>query len=109
MNNKINDKEIKEVLKTAEDYMKAKDYMGAIIYYDKIFDFHDENYYHKAYFGLYLAWWNSCRINNKWEEDINAHFKNAILFAPDDKKQEYDKIYNENNKIFHKEDLKDEQ
>ena len=108
MNNKINDKEIKEVLKIADNYMKENDYMGALIQYEKIFNFHQPKYYHKAYFGLYLAWWNLCRIESKWEEDINAHLKNAISTAPDDKKQEYYKIYNENNKIFHKEDLEDE-
>ena len=109
MNNKINDKEIKEVLKIADNYMKENDYMGAVIQYEKIFNFHQPKYYHKAYFGLYLAWWNLCRIESKWEEDINAHFKNAISTAPDDTKQEYYKIYNENNEIFHKEDLEDEQ
>lgn len=105
MNNKIDDKKIKEILKVAEDCMKQENYMGAIIHYDKIFDLHAENDYHKAYFGLYLAWWNLCRIDNKWEEDINAHFKNAIVTAPLDIQEEYYKIYNENNKIFHKEDL----
>ena len=109
MNNKINDKEIKEVLKIADNYMKENDYMGALIQYEKIFNFHQPKYYHKAYFGLYLAWWNLCRIESEWEEDINAHFKNAISTAPDDTKQEYYKIYNENNEIFHKEDLEDEQ
>lgn len=109
MNNKINDKEIEKVLKIANNYMKENDYMGAVIQYEKIFNFHQSEYYHKAYFGLYLAWWNSCRIKNKWEEDINAHFKNAILTAPLDIQEEYHKIYNENNKIFHKEDLEDEQ
>lgn len=104
----MNSKEIENILETAESYMKEKNYMGAIIQYEKIFKFHQQKYYHKAYFGLYLAWWNSCRINNKFEEDINSHFNNAILFAPDDKKQEYYRIYNENNKIFHKEDLENE-
>lgn len=105
MNNKINNKEIEKVLNIADHYMKEKNYMGAIIHYNKIIDFHSKHYYHKAYFGLYLAWWNLCRIDNKWEEDINAHFKNAILTAPLDIQDEYHKIYDKNNKIFHKEDL----
>lgn len=105
MNNKINDKEIKEVLKIADNYMKENDYIGALIQYKKIFNFNQPKYYHKAYFGLYLVWWNLCRIESKWEEDINAHFKNAISTTSDDKKQEYYKIYNENNDIFHKENL----
>ncbi len=105
MNNKINNKEIEKALRTAENYMKSKNYMGAVIQYEKIFNFYQQEYYHKAYFGLYLAWWNLCKINNKWEEDINAHFKNAILNAPLDMQEKYHKIYKENNKIFHKEDL----
>ena len=102
MENKINDKEIKEVLKIADNYMKEKDYMGAIISYDKIFNFHQQAYYHKAYFGLYLAWWNLCRKNNKWEEEINTLFRNAILTAPLDIQEEYHRIYRENNKIMGK-------
>lgn len=104
MENKINDNEIKNVLRTADHYMKEKNYMGAVSQYQKIFNFHQQEYYHKAYFGLYLAWWNLCRTNNKWEEEINTLFRNAILTAPLDIQEEYHRIYRENNKIFHKED-----
>ena len=79
--------------------------IGAILYYSDVFRFHQKEYYHKAYFGLYLAWWNSCKYNNKWDTFIDKFFKNAILNAPLDIQEEYHKIYNKNNKIFHKEDL----
>lgn len=108
MNNKIKNKEIEKVLRTAERYMKQENYIGAMLYYSDVFRFHQKEYYHKAYFGLYLAWWNSCRYNNKWDTFIDKFFKNAILNAPSHKQEEYHKIYNENNKIFHKEDLEDE-
>ena len=97
--------EIQRIFKKANYCYKKKEYMSSVIELSKIFSFNKQEYYHKAYWGLYLAWWNLCKIKNHWDYDIDKFYNNALLNAPTDEiKESYHKIYNYNKKIFDKED-----
>ena len=100
-------KKQEELLKEAENYRENGEIANALSSYNDFLNIgervKDYSRQHEGYWGMYLTWYTHSKQCKKWSSLVDDLYNRAILYAPNEKQEEYKNIYKENQKSFNQE------